>query len=250
MRIFVATLLLISFKASANTIVVSDIDDTIRQTNVRELHKFTVLKQLEFAGLSKLFGHLKKSVSRIEYVSGVPEQARMISEFFILWNLFPEGRLFARDLQYDTVTHKSKAIDQIVLENSPTRILMFGDIGEKDHLIYKKAAEKYSNIITDVYIHQLYDTEIPDEQTRWLTSIDLTVALYAQGHVSAAALDDVLKYAAKKLGGSRQSREEFFPSWAQCQMFFKNYSRPDVRLEQSHELIVQAYERFLQQRCS
>lgn len=244
-----ALLLLGSFEASANTIVVSDIDDTIRHANVREMQKLTVLKQREFSGLSKLYRQLEKVVTRFEYVSGVPEQIKSVSQFFIFWNLFPQGRLFARDTQFDTITHKLKAIDQIVREDVPTEMLMFGDNGEKDVEIYKRASEKYPNKAV-VFIHQLYDVQIAENQTPYLTSIDLTLALHELGYVSAEGVDEVLAFAFKRMTSKKkEDREEFFPKWAECRVFFKNYSRPDVKLSRTSQVIVRVYEKFLEHRC-
>lgn len=248
MRFLIALLLLSSIEASANTIVISDIDDTIRQTNVRKLQNLTVLKQVEFAGLSKLYRQLEKAVSRFEYVSGVPEQVKGISEFFIYWHEFPRGRLFARDTQFDTVTHKSKAIDHIVRETRPAQMLMFGDNGEKDSEIYKLASERHPGKVV-IFIHQLYDDEIPLNQTAYLTSIDLALALHEQGFVSSEGVNEVLTYAAKRMMGTRKEREEFFPSWAECRLFLRNYSRPKVTLDRSSQAIVELYERYLDKRC-
>lgn len=251
MPFLISLLFLFAAEASANVIVVSDIDDTIRHANVRELHKLTVLKQTEFSGLSKLYRQLEKSVDRFEYVSGVPKQVRAVSEFFIFWNLFPQGRLFARDTaNHDTVTHKTKAIDQVVRENVPSAMIMLGDNGEKDPVIYKAASEKYQNIKTVVFIHQLYDVELPENQIAYLTSIDLTLSMYAQGLVKSEAVDEVLAYAADKmLSKKKNDREEFFPRWAECKMFFANYSRPQVSLTRAQDNIVRAYESFLNDRC-
>lgn len=250
MRFLLTLLLLVSSKASANTIVISDVDDTIRQANVRELQKLTVLKQDEFSGLSILYRELEKVVTRFEYVSGVPEQLKSVSEFFIFWNHFPEGRLFARDTKFDNLTHKSKAIDQIVREVAPTQMLMFGDNGEKDPEIYKLASERHPGKAV-IFIHQLYDVEIPAGQTAYLTSIDLSLELFDQGFVSAEGLNEILNYAAAKMmSKKKKDREEFYPSWAQCRLFYKNYSRPSTRLEPASEAIVQLYESYLRERCS
>ncbi len=250
MRFLVALLLLGTFEASANTIVISDIDDTIRHSNVRQLHKLTVLKQTEFAGLSKLYRQLEKVVSRFEYVSGVPEQLKSVSQFFIFWNLFPQGRLFARDTQFDTVAHKLNAIDQVVRETLPARMLMFGDNGEHDAEIYDRASKKYLNTDSVIFMHQLYDDEIPAGQIAYLTSIDLTLSLHARGFVSAEGVNEVLTFAFNRMtSNKKKDREEFFPSWAECRLFLKNYSRPAVKLSRSNEMIVEFYERYLHQRC-
>jgi hypothetical protein len=253
MKTFLMSLILIFFslQAGATVVLVSDIDDTVRQTNVRDLGSMTVLKNAEFAGMATLYKDLaNNSVDQIDYVTGAPSAIKKTSEFFLYWNGFPDGKVHARNILFDTITHKVRTIKKIIEKTEPKLLLMIGDNGEHDTDSYTRIEEEFSGE-TVIFMHQLFDDEIPKNQIPWLTSADLAVHFYALDLVSSAVVDDVLEDVIVKLESRDNSdRERVFPSWAQCKTFFKNYSRPQVSLSVSQQSQLEKYESFLQKRCS
>ncbi len=64
---------LLSFNSHAQTLLVSDIDDTLKQSHIRDLKSMRFLASREFAGLSQLYGQLKaESIDEIGYVTSAP----------------------------------------------------------------------------------------------------------------------------------------------------------------------------------
>lgn len=238
-------------EAVATGVLISDIDDTVRQTNVRDLGSMTVLKNAEFAGLPTLYKHLANNlVDRVDYVTGAPSAIKKTSEFFLFWNGFPDGTVHARNILVDTVTHKVRAIEKVIEKTNPKILIMIGDNGENDPVSYARITENFSGEAV-ILMHQLFDDEIPKNQIPWLTAVDLAVTLYALELVASDVVDDILTDILAKLESrDANERERVFPSWAQCKTYFENYSRPQVKLSATQLVQLQKYENFLRKRCS
>lgn len=255
LRLFVFAIIMVAFfgalrAQAAGTILISDIDDTVRQTNSRNLGSMTILKNMEFAGMAKLYSQTRSQFSEIDYVTGNPLPLQKMVEYFLISNQFPNGMIYARDTQYDTVTHKVKAIEGLIAQKNPNQLVMIGDNGEQDPVSYKMIADKHSDLSSTIFIHQLYNDPVNAPQIPWLTSIDLTAQFFSRGWASEKDLDDILNLALPKLLLNTLEREKVFPAWGECREFFKNYSLPQANYSQSQLEKLQKYEEFLRKRCS
>lgn len=89
-------LLTLSFSVSAKTIVISDIDDTIKMTGVLN-NKISVglngiFGKKAFAGMSELYSEFDHNGDGIYYVSGSPQMIDCRIEDFLTEKDFPQSR--------------------------------------------------------------------------------------------------------------------------------------------------------------
>ncbi len=149
--------------------VISDIDDTIKQSNVldkKNLFRNTFMKDFQAVkGMPEVYQSWKKQGACFHYVSGSPWQLYLPLSQFIK-ELFPEGSLHLKyfrikdssSLQFifgDQVTHKKSSIEQIFQDFPQRKFILVGDSGEQDAEIYRDIAQKYPEQVLAIGIRDL-----------------------------------------------------------------------------------------------
>ena len=150
--------------------VVSDIDDTIKNSDVlhrKELLRNTFLKPYaSIPGMAPVYqAWATNSSASFHYVTGSPWQLYEPLADFLKAYHFPEGSFHMRDFRWkdDTalnllnspVSHKISAIEEL-LSSYPERLfVLVGDSGEKDPEIYGELARRHPSQIIAIYIRNL-----------------------------------------------------------------------------------------------
>jgi len=184
-----------------DTIVISDVDDTIRLSEIFGVN--TVINyattELPFAGASDLYRNLSLEGAQFAYVSSVPKALSGMSKNFLKENKFPEGAFYARTTK-DRSLHKELAIRQIIQENPGKKVVLIGDNGETvDSETFARLQKdpKLAGVIDGAYIHEIFDrpgrAPLPEGQRAFLTTADLAVALNQRGLISEAEAQAQLK---------------------------------------------------------
>ncbi|MDA1039794.1 MAG: App1 family protein [Planctomycetota bacterium] len=149
--------------------VISDIDDTVKITNVahrRELLANTFLR--EFAavpGMVEAFGRLATSGTVFHYVSASPWQlAPSLCEFFSVAGL-PAGSMHLKLFRLKDSTplgrlpsrkrSKRRAIERIIADFPGRRFVLVGDSGERDPEVYAAVARRHPEQVQSVLIRQV-----------------------------------------------------------------------------------------------
>ncbi|AGH95564.1 phosphatase domain-containing protein [Pseudobdellovibrio exovorus] len=160
-----------SWAGKKRVLLVSDIDDTIKVSHILNWSgKLTRAANITtpFRGMSELFHTLKQQNHldvRVAYVSNAPERIAgmplmdVSHRSFLSMNQFPYGDMFLRaDLKDEN--HKIRTLRQLMKEQEPEVVILFGDNGEKDPQIYRLFFREFSSdtrVIT--FIHQLYSSD-------------------------------------------------------------------------------------------
>lgn len=160
--------------------VVSDIDDTVKVTEVRDksaLLANTFLREFQGVdGMAKLYRGWAESGAVFHYVSASPWQLYgPLSEFFAKDGL-PPGTFHLKDFRAKDSTFlnlfaspeetKRKAIVPL-LEACPRRkFLLVGDSGEKDPEIYGALAREYPKQVVRVIIRDVTEEDASNERYR------------------------------------------------------------------------------------
>jgi phosphatidate phosphatase APP1 len=159
--------------------VISDIDDTVKITNVshrRELLANTFLR--EFAavpGMADLYRRLEEAGSAFHYVSASPWQlARSLDGFFQAVGL-PQGSMHLKLFRLKDSTplgrfpsrkrSKKRAIERILADFPRRRFILVGDSGERDPEVYVSVARRHPDQVALVAIRQV-DGKPPREKIR------------------------------------------------------------------------------------
>jgi len=154
-------------------VVVSDIDDTIKDSKISEtasighvlsgLFRGHYYKYDAIKGMAQLYRSIAAKNGLIIYLTSTPYQLAPFLLKFLKESGFPEGPVFLRWLGYGKVRHKWKALLKILgnLE-SHQRCIFFGDSGERDPQIYHRIIENtnYSDKVEKILIRHVPGTPI------------------------------------------------------------------------------------------
>lgn len=232
--------------AQAKTILISDMDDTIKISHV--LDKSEVTKNMgkignHFAGMGGIYGLIKLENPDVDfyYVSNAPPALmRKNHTNFLALNKFPVAddslRMRPNPLNGN---FKFENITSIINEQNPTTVIMVGDNGEHDTEIYAKVAKKYANTSIRFlqYLHTVYYTKASEDpgknlengQTAFVTAWDLFLQLRQENILSAQHSEDLAVGFAKTLIQEPSDLKDgslLFPSWLDCRDF--KWTAPDL----------------------
>lgn len=159
--------------------VVSDIDDTIKHTNVmskRELLANTFLREFRVIdGMADVYQQLAECGAQFHYVSSSPWQLYVPLAELCEAAGFPSGTFHLRSFRLRdhvmrrvTLHRGGKAVEiRHLVESFPRRrFLLVGDSGERDPEIYGRLARRYPDQIAGVLIRQIDEKPFAGARTR------------------------------------------------------------------------------------
>ena len=243
--------------SQARTIIVSDIDDTLKISHV--LDKIAAVEnsvhlENQFFGMSDLFNSLQSPQGlQFFYVSNALTFIHYLHSEFLSQHQFPKGPLFLRENYFDN-EHKLRSISKIILKTRPSMVLLIGDNGERDSEIYAKIQMKFPKIQIISFIHQVYSLrsliEVPNPilpgQIAYVTSVDLAFYLKRLNLLTKESYDDLVQSMVPEIIHQRNDLyfgELAFPVWMDCQDFIR------TNLDLSSDLL-KAYAGKIKTRCS
>lgn len=224
------SLLLIGFVSftNAKTLVISDIDDTIKDSEV--LHKIkAVAKAFQtdrpFKGMSELYNLMDEEFraqneeALFFYVSNAPEDILGVTHnLFIIRNEFPNGEVVLRE-KLSEQNHKIKTIEALLQLHRPDRVILIGDNGERDPEIYNTAVNtlfaRYGVKESLQYIRMAYpkyDDGKPTfkDQLVFTAAGEIGADLYLKGLLSLWRAQSSLNHSQTSKGALR------LPGWVDC----------------------------------
>ncbi|MFK8136796.1 MAG: phosphatase domain-containing protein [Bdellovibrionales bacterium] len=157
---------LFTFPIFAGTLFISDVDDTLKNSKVRNPIKiieqaFKTGKRVMVPGMNLAFQEMVRAddAQGIYYVSKIPSFLSYLHVAFLTKNDFPGGYLVTRKLERD---FKYQNIGRIIVKEAPTRVVLIGDNGEADAKVYLrlKRAFKGENIEFKIFIRKAYPDNI------------------------------------------------------------------------------------------
>jgi len=135
-------------------VVVSDIDDTIKDTRIAEA---TTLRSIlsgifrghyyryeALAGMAELYRELADKGVMIVYLTSTPYELAPFLLKFLRDQKFPEGPVYPRWLGYGRFGHKWRTLHRIVSSLERQRCFFIGDSGEQDLQIYRRLCDTES----------------------------------------------------------------------------------------------------------
>ena len=174
-----------SQSAFCKTLVIADIDDTLRLTNRLNAGWLEQLNNardpsLMFVGMDLILESLSQEGATIYYVTAAIAPLDELSKKFLKHNRLPQRKNFINKGWFNnTEDFKTETISELIRAENPSQIILLGDNGEYDSAAYARIAKAYPN--THVFIHKLYEGEpsspVPSDQSIYLTGADLAVSL-------------------------------------------------------------------------
>lgn len=149
--------------------VISDIDDTIKDSNVldkKELMKNTFLKEFRpVTGMSQLYQLWQKEGYDFHYVSASPWQLYPSLQQFLQDKQFPAGSMHLKLVRlkdqsllnlFDSPEEgKIPTITHLLTRYPDRKFILVGDSGEKDPEIYAEIARRYPDRILRIFIRDI-----------------------------------------------------------------------------------------------
>ena len=149
--------------------VISDIDDTIKDSNVLDkkvLMKNTFLREFKpVAGMAKLYQHWATQGHNFHYVSSSPWQLYPFLQKFLLDKQFPMGSMHLKlvrlkdkslfNLFNSPEEGKIPTITRLLKQYPERQFILVGDSGEKDPEIYAEIARRYPGRILQIFIRDI-----------------------------------------------------------------------------------------------
>jgi len=164
--------------------VISDIDDTIKHTNVRDqretlLNTF-VRRFMPIEGMASHYRALAASPdTRFHYLSASPIQLYPPLADFLVDGGFPPGSVHLRESttwrtlipsEGESRTHKLAVIERLLADFPQRRFLLVGDSGESDPEIYGEVARAHAGQIHGIVIRNV--TQEPREAARYAKAFE------------------------------------------------------------------------------
>ncbi|MCE9607822.1 MAG: App1 family protein [Planctomycetia bacterium] len=158
------------------TSVISDIDDTIKITNVlekRELVRNTFLREFRpVAGMAEVYRRWELGGAVFHYVSGSPWQLYQPLALFREQEKFPEGSFHLRKFRLQDRSamqffaapeeYKLSTIEPILIAFPNRRFILVGDSGERDPEVYGELARRHPEQIAKIAIRNITDAKLGD----------------------------------------------------------------------------------------
>ncbi len=155
--------------ANTGLSLISDIDDTIKDTVVRNKQELLINTFLNpfraIEGMAELYRDLTPTVSAFHYVSASPWQIYVPLSQFLEEQGFPMGSLHLRKFGLKDVTflkklspshkQKGKSIHALISRAPHRRFLLVGDSGEKDPELYASIYHRYPSQIAGLFIRNV-----------------------------------------------------------------------------------------------
>lgn len=154
------------------TSIISDIDDTIRDTHVLNRHEMllnTFVRELKAVpGMAALYQNaLQTPGVRIHYLSNAPHALYPLLQQFFAEAGFPEGSVHPRAISASSAgwaklfkadlldSHKAVVIKTLMQDFPDRSFVMIGDTGEQDPAIYGAIARKYPARVRMILLHDV-----------------------------------------------------------------------------------------------
>lgn len=160
--------------------VISDIDDTIKRSNVldkRELMKNTFLREfVAVEGMAGLYREWGKTGAAFHYVSGSPWQLYPALDEFAETEGFPRGTFHLREFRFKDRSsiellkspqdYKLRTITTILRAYPRRSFVLVGDSGEQDPEVYGELARRQPRQIAHIAIRNITKETLAGERMK------------------------------------------------------------------------------------
>ncbi len=265
---FLLLFCLASLKLHAFTLVVSDIDDTIKTTHIAgslmtkpQILANAVLTKNKFAGMSELYSQilLQNTDAQIIYLSAAPKYiaSNLYSKFLRESNFPMPSNLVLKHILDDTFFYKTSYIQKWINEFKPSKLILVGDNGQKDEQIYKfiqdenKHLEIYSFIRVAYPLNRDFFNYRESNFQYFVSPLSIAEFLLNKEVLKAAETTSyVLDQLHKTNNISRQNvwSEQVFPFWMKCTNFNEDL-RALSYYYPAHFAEIQKAETIINNRC-
>lgn len=248
-------LLLLSVSGQARTLLVSDIDDTIKLANVKDLSeaaRFAFDSQSRFLGMNQLYHLIKKDQPDLEivYLSKAPNWLMgRTHRKFLVNGQFPAGEYINRT-NYDEDVHKIQTLREVMAKVRPDKVIFVGDNGEQDAAVYKQISQEFAapNLQFHQFIRVVYSkssfmlpmtADVLEGQTGFVTPVEVALELEKSGVLKSESVEVLIKSVVPDLLSQKIYMAEgdvAFPYFVNCRDLVWKWDDALSRFEEMNSL--------------
>lgn len=226
--------LFIGISAQARTLLVSDVDDTIKLAHVKDITsamRYARDDESRFAGMSSLYQLIDKDIPDLDivYLSNAPNWLMGgVHRRFLANGKFPQGTYIPRT-DFDKDEHKLLHLHQLINDLKPDTVILLGDNGERDADFYEEIAKEYSKkgikfyqFIRIVYANNFVEAllaPVRSDQVGFISPLEISFELEKAGLLSTNSVQWMIDNFAKKIlmaVSHADSGDVVFPYFVTC----------------------------------
>lgn len=228
--ILIFAALLVAQISQAKTLLISDVDDTIKLANIPstvQSARYALDDESRFTGMAALYHLITQDAPEfggVIYLSNAPTWLMKDTHLDFLTNgEFPKGTYIGRTTD-SAASHKLNRIREILNKEKPDRVILVGDNGENDPLFYSMIQMEFSSqgIEFIPFLRLITDTPIQPKQTAFVTPIEVALTLREAGLLSTRATDWLVQAVLPTLVTQRTLMDVgvvSFPGYIHCSEF-------------------------------
>ncbi len=189
MKVFFLLISLSSFTTFAGVTLISDLDDTIKITNVANKPRATyngIFGRRVFAGMPEFFEEARKYASELHVVSASFKIIRpSVIKTLELHGIEAESITLRNPLlRGGKISYKLRAISRII-DSGVDDIVLIGDDVDKDPEIFVEIQRRYPGRILASYIHVIRNRPLPEGEglETYYTAADLALREFLAGRM-------------------------------------------------------------------
>jgi len=261
-KIILLLCLISSLSLSAKTVIVSDIDDTIKIAGVKagigKMIKYAFNTKVYFKGMPEVLNELVKldNDTKVIYLSNAKKW--LMNKFhnkLLRKGNFPVDQVILRK-KLSSKEHKLIKLREIIKENNPDTMILIGDNGQDDAAFYDQISKEYKNIVFHQFIRLVYSgkkftDKILNNQTMFVSPIEIAAyfKLLNNDNRFDAIIENTVNFLSEKNKTTLLLRKyskgpKYFPKWLDC----SGYSWPfGDKLKDDKS--VHSYLKYLQVKC-
>ncbi len=202
-------------------ILISDIDDTVKVTNVQNpADAVASLKTKEsFVGMSQLYGQLlsSRSESKLFYVTGSPKAIEpLMLEFLLDAGLYLGAQLTMKSSTGDIEDYKTNELRRILRTIDPSSdVILIGDNTQKDAAAYATAAAEFSNIKARYIRRVRNNVELPYGSRYFDSALDIALMEHQAGRLNENSIQNL----AQEIGTEKRPKRVYIKTTICPQIF-------------------------------
>ncbi|MCO4755818.1 MAG: DUF2183 domain-containing protein [Bacteriovoracaceae bacterium] len=180
--------LFIQFSTYAQIAVVTDLDDTLKRTNVENTARAAYnafFTQRIFSNMNTLLDEMSSYVDDIFILSASPKIFNFNIQKLLEEHEIEHTDLFTRKGLEDKFEYKYNKIIS-VLEMGYEGVILIGDDLELDPAIYDLVKKNHPDKVLSIYIHKVKNSPLPESSTAYFSAYDLGVREYLSGRLTAS----------------------------------------------------------------
>lgn len=209
--LFYSFLVLVSINSlSANTLIVTDVDDTVKVTDVLNKKNAVynaLFSKAAFSGMPELYREMNTANNTFYYLSGSPTIIEEKVSSFLEHNNFPQSNnlILKKGIKTPTYDYKVAAITNLISKLKPTKIILIGDDTEYDPEVYATIHKNNPGLVDAIYIRAIRNKELPkiDNIKNFFSAAEIAGHELLKGEMSLLSLGKVATAFVKNGDGAK-----------------------------------------------